>query len=993
MKGAVLKFLRVLRLLLVLVVMAVAPASRAMWHCGDIALDSSPGPFLIDPVRGDILVAVDAPYLVRVDEATLATSRMDLPAPATALALDPAAGVLYALHEDSDRLTAVVMASGDTAVFDSGDSPVALAVDALRQRLFVLNQGDSTIQVFDGMVPTAVFACPGSPSAVAIDPATGCGYAVLGDADLLFRLDPATSDTACIATGPGPVAIEVDPERREFYIANSNADYISVFRADSDSILSVVVGFAPTGLAVNTDTHNLFVIGEPRDMAIVNTVSLTVTSITLPSRPQSVCVDPLSDRGLTVLPSQGLVVDLASTGDTSMVFMGGSPAAALVNPITDKGFAVDPTRLCIAVFDAAHYEAQRVSAGGGPGALAINFETHNVYTPNYYTKNMTIIDGYTNAKSTLKVADSPNGVVIDPITDDVYVLCAKAAAVVVKRSDQPDTVMASIGAYGHGMALNLNTGTLYVSNRFSRDMSVINMQTLDTTLVRCGGYPCSVAADMENNMIYVANRTSWTLTVVSGADLTSVYAQVGHYPILVKINPATNTVYTLDSGSRSISAVDATTLERTKIPVGLNPSFLSINANTNTIYVSSRHDGEVTVVNGQDLTRRPAGGDVGLGEVEADRWLDRAFAVSWDRNTVSVIDGDFLSTLTLPVGYEPHNSAYDPVLEKLYVTNHAGNSVEVFKLRDKISPRTVVAIDPLAEDVAHSPTPTISGVAVSQRAPQNHGIMKVLYKVDNLRGAWQEADLIGSGTDVAWEFTTQPLLLGEHLVFVAAIDSSACTLSSSSSSSLLRISDITCYEFTCITPPPEPPEMLAQDDGFGGCTISWSPTCGEGGWYEVEIAGEPEFADKITVSKLRGATYAVSNEQLLQGKRYWRVAAIDYPHGKRSDFSPVYCIGDPPSEGDNDAGPAGMLLTAFPNPSPAGVTIRLLNCGGDAARCLVYDVSGRLVETLQLKPAGSSLMGEWSGVAPDGEVLPSGVYYVKVNGPGRGLTHKIILLR
>jgi DNA-binding beta-propeller fold protein YncE len=993
MKGVVLRFWRMLPLLCLIAVGVWAPACRAMWHCGDIALDAAPGPFLIDPVTGDMLVATDAAFLIRVNEATYATSRIDLPAPATALALDPAAGVLYALHEGSDKITSVVLATGDTTLLETGSTPVAMAVDALRQRLFVLNAGDSTIYVFEGMVPVDTVHCPGSPSAVAIDPASGYGFALLSDADLLLRFDPATSDTACFATGSGPAAIEVDPERREFYIANSNANHISVFLADSDSIFGVALGFSPTGLALNPDTRNLFVVGGPQDMAIVDTETYAVTALTLGSQPQSVCVDPLSDRGFTVLPALGVVVEAAANGDTSLVHTGGSPSGALLDPITDKCFVADPGRRCLGVFDAAHYNAERVTAGGGPGPIAINFETHKVYTPNYYTKNVTIIDGYTNAKSTLKVADSPNGVTIDPVTDDVYVLCAKSAAVVIKRSGQPDTVMASIGEYGHGMALNVNTGTMYVSNRFSRDLSVIDTQTLDTTLVRCGGYPCSVAADMENNMIYVANRTSWTLTVVSGADLTTVFAPVGHYPIVVRVNPATNTVYTLDSGSRSISAIDATTLERTKIPVGLNPSYLDINASTNTIYVSSRHDGEVTVVDGDDLSRRPAKGDVGLGEVEADEWLDRAFAVSWDYDSVSLIDGNFLSTLRLPVGHEPHNAGYDPVLEKLYVTNHAGNSVEIFKLRDKISPRTEVTVDPLAGDVAYTPTPTLSGSAASLRAPHSHGIMKVLCKVDNLRGAWQEATLIGYGDNVSWEFTTPPLLLGAHLVFVAAVDMSACTLSSSSTSSLLRISDIACYEFTCLTAPPEPPEMIAETDGFGGCTISWSPTCGEGGWYELEIAGEPEFKDKITVSGLRRTSYAVSNDRIFQGMRYWRVAAVDYPHGKRSDFSPIYAIGDDPSEGDGDGERAHVRLTAFPNPSPGGVTIRLFGTRGDGARCQVYDVSGRLVEALQLDPAGGYLAGEWSGTDPHGEALPSGVYYARIHAAGRDLTHKIILLR
>jgi YVTN family beta-propeller protein len=993
MKGRILRFRHFLPLLCFLVTTMAVTTCQAMWHCGDIACEAMPGRFVIDPVTGDIFAATDAPFLVRIDEATYATSRIDLASRVSALSLDPAAGVLYALHENGGMITVLAIATGDTMVLEVGGTPEDLAADALRSRLFVLDPNDSTISVFEHMVLMDTVFCAGGPAAIAVDPATGYGFAVLSDADLLFRFDPSTGDTAFFRTGVRPTAIEVDPESRAFYIANSGGSGISVFLADSDSLFDVFLGFAPTGLALNPETGHLFVIGKPNHMAIVDTDTYAVTSVTLTAEPRAVCIDPLSDRGFAAVPASGSVVEIGSDGDTSVLNVGGSPSYLLLDPITDKCFVADTSRNCVSVLDAAHYEGQTVNAGGGPGAIAINLETHRVYTPNYYSKNVTIINGYTNATSTLKVADSPNGVVIDPITDDVYVLCAKSAALVIKRSDEPDTVVAPIGEYGHGMSLNLNTGKIYVSNRFSRDLSVVDTETLDTTLVRCGGYPCSVTTDMENNMIYVANRTSWTLTVVSGADLTTSYATVGHYPILVRMNPVTGTVYTLDSGSRSITAVDVTTLERTKIPVGLNPSFLSINSNTNTIYVSSRPDGEVTVVNGNDLSTRPAKADVGLGGVEADEWLDRAFAVSWDYNSVTLIDGNFLSTLRIPVGYEPHNSGYDPVLEKLYVTNHAANTVEIFRLRDKISPRTDVTIDPLAGDVAYSPTPTISGTAASLRAPHSYGIMKVLYKVDNLRGAWREATLIGQGDEVAWEFTTPPLLLGAHLVFVTAIDSSASTLSSSSVSSLLRVSDIACYEFTCLTPAPAPPEMIARTDGFGGTTISWSNTCGSGGWYELEIARDPGFADKITVHVLRGTAYAISTERLHEGMRYWRVAAVDYPHGKRSDFSSVYSIRGDASDGGDETGLAEMLMTACPNPSAGRVRISLFGSKTDRAKCSVFDVSGRLVETLELTAAGGCLAGEWAGTDPAGEVLPSGVYYARIRTAGRDLKHKIILLR
>jgi hypothetical protein len=384
---------------------------------------------------------------------------------------------------------------------------------------------------------------------------------------------------------------------------------------------------------------------------------------------------------------------------------------------------------------------------------------------------------------------------------------------------------------------------------------------------------------------------------------------------------------------------------------------------------------------------------IGLGEVEADQWLNRVFAVSWDVDMVSLIDGNFLSTLYIPVGYEPHNSGYDPVLEKLYVTNHAGNSVEIFQLREKISPRVEVVIDTLTGDVAYTSTPTISGSATSLRTPRNYGIMKVLYKVDNLRGPWHEAAIVGQGADVTWEFTARPLLLGAHLVFVTAIDSTACSISSSSASSLLRVSDIACYEFTCLSPPPEPPEMVEQTETFGGYLLSWTGTGGEHGRYCLEISGDPDFRTPVTITDLTNPQYAISAERLLQGPCYWRVAAIDYPHGKRSSLSSVYEVGESPHDSGGENGFVPARLAAYPNPSPGSVVISLFGSQAPNARCSVFDVSGRLVQNLELMPGAGCLSGEWQGTGLQGEVLPPGVYYARIRAIGMDLRHKIILVR
>jgi DNA-binding beta-propeller fold protein YncE len=983
-------------LLGVLVLLCRPSACFSIWHCGDIDLPTEPRTVMIDPVTGDFFLGAATAHLMRINEATYEVTVFDLVDVPGAIGLDPSARMLYACHCDRGLVTAMSIETGDTVLLEVGRNPSSVALDPIKGLVYVANAGDSTISVLESSAVIDTIKCHGSPSALAVDPWTGRAFVTLTDSDLLLAFYPSGGDTAYFATGAAPTGIEIDPEKGELYIANSGEATVTVFAIDSDSVFTVSTGGATTVLALNPETGHLFAGTAPGGITIVDTDTYSSQDVPLPAEPGFVSIDALSDRAFASLPGAGLLVEIASNGDTLMVPVPGTPGRVAVNPVTNKCYVSDSEPWALSVFEAANYRGQRINTPGGPGQININLGNHKVYSPKWWSGGLVVIDGYTDQISSIPTADGPNAVQIDPVTDDIFVVCAWANMVTVKRSDSPDTLLVPIGSYAHGMGLNPNTGKAYVSNRYSRDLSVIDMETLDTTLVRTGAYPCHVDINLDHNKIYVPNRTSWTLTVVDGALLTTTFARIGRAPTMVRVEPVTNKILTVDSGGRTMCIVDGVTLERVEIPVGTTPRGVGVNSNTNTIYVSSVLDGEVTVVDGDTYKRTPVPCDDGLFGVKVDQWLDRAFTVSWMYDAVYLIDGNFLSSLRIPAGGEPHGTGYDPVLEKLYVANHAGNSIDIIKLREKISPRLEVAIDSLPGDVAYTPTPTITGTATSLRTPRNYGIMKVLYKIDNLRGAWSEATVMGQGAGVSWQLTTPQQLLGKHLVFVAALDSTAGSLSSSSMSSLVRMSDIACYEFTCLTTPPETPQLvIPDDDQMEGHRLAWTQTCGNEGWYDIELSSDPGFSgDVTTISKTQSPTYTLTASEVDQGLIYWRVAAIDYPHGKRSDFSPVYTM----SLADGPGGPAGpalaqLALTVYPNPSSENVSLRLVGKSQAKAHCTVYDVAGRFVAAIPLAASDDGLTGSWNATDSWGNPLPQGVYYARIMTADKTFERKIILLR
>jgi hypothetical protein len=185
--------------------------------------------------------------------------------------------------------------------------------------------------------------------------------------------------------------------------------------------------------------------------------------------------------------------------------------------------------------------------------------------------------------------------------------------------------------------------------------------------------------------------------------------------------------------------------------------------------------------------------------------------------------------------------------------------------------------------------------------------------------------------------------------------------------------------------------MIAQTENFGGYLLTWTRTAGEEGRYDLQIAGDQDFLAPVTLSGLKASRYAVSAQRMLQGPCYWRVAAVDRPHGKHSGYSPVYLIGENPPGGGETVG--SVRLAAYPNPSPGAVVISLFGSQVPKAECSVFDVSGRLVETLDLEPSAGCLSGEWGRTGPHGETLPPGVYYAIIRSQAGNLRRKIVLVR
>jgi hypothetical protein len=85
-----------------------------------------------------------------------------------------------------------------------------------------------------------------------------------------------------------------------------------------------------------------------------------------------------------------------------------------------------------------------------------------------------------------------------------------------------------------------------------------------------------------------------------------------------------------------------------------------------------------------------------------------------------------------------------------------------------------------------------------------------------------------------------------------------------------------------------------------------------------------------------------------------------------------------------------MLLTCRPNPFVSTTQIKLLGTNKNhKSNLTIYDVSGRQVKEISLLPFNFSLGATWDGRDDAGQVLPPGIYFLKLNGKPAGKVVKV----
>jgi len=314
-----------------------------------------------------------------------------------------------------------------------------------------------------------------------------------------------------------------------------------------------------------------------------------------------------------------------------------------------------------------------VPVGFPGGGIVVNPVTDKIYVSS--GNAMRVIDGGTNASS---LVPNANASVVNTVTNRIYGAGGITSGVpehpFVTVTDGATDATTTLAGISGAIAVNAVTNKVYVANALG-NVTVIDGATNATTTLMVDALQGAIAVNPVTNKIYVVNQTGNSLTVIDGAtNATTVIPAGSGGPLAV--NPATNRVYESNAGGDSVTVIDGATNAATSVAVGPFPGAIAVDPAANTIYVDVEGTGSVAVIDGAtNATTSVAVGDE-PGVIAVNTVTNTAYVAVYHSKTVAVIDGATRAVTAFAVGTHPVCVAVNESTNKVYATDDS-NSVTV----------------------------------------------------------------------------------------------------------------------------------------------------------------------------------------------------------------------------------------------------------------------------------------------------------------------------
>ncbi len=221
-----------------------------------------------------------------------------------------------------------------------GVNPIAQVQSPSNRYIYVVNQGDSSVSVFNPAGPlitgTITAASGLGQNPVSVTTSVGGSWIFVvtqGDGTNPGTLDIVATGTATVAAsvplGVQPTFSVVDPNLNRLYVANTGDNTVSVFDASNVNpanspamplLATVPVGTSPVGITALQDGTKFYVVNGGSDNVTVVSASsfspLTTVSLAAGANPAWIASDPTSSKVYVANPGTSNTTIIQTSNDT-----------------------------------------------------------------------------------------------------------------------------------------------------------------------------------------------------------------------------------------------------------------------------------------------------------------------------------------------------------------------------------------------------------------------------------------------------------------------------------------------------------------------------------------------------------------------------------------------------------------------------------------------------------------------------------------------------
>jgi YVTN family beta-propeller protein len=301
----------------------------------------NPAGLAIIPQSGEIVVANSGSNDVSiVDPVTNHVSTVHAGSLPGIIAVNRATGYAYVANVWENTVTAIYgYGEGKKRkTFATGVGPVNVAVNAMTNKTYVVNNEDGTVSVIDENTDTTATVPVGRrPSGIGINEVTNRIY--VGNIwDSSVTVIDGSTDTpmATVPVGDWTYDVAVNPVTNKIYVANAGGTTVTVIDGATHNTVDIPAGSQPNHLAVNTVTNKIYVVSFYGDLTVIDGDSGRSTQIPIPAGQWS---PYLATVAINEVTNKVYVVDMMSKG--LLVVEG------LTNEVTVRALEYFPTFVAI----------------------------------------------------------------------------------------------------------------------------------------------------------------------------------------------------------------------------------------------------------------------------------------------------------------------------------------------------------------------------------------------------------------------------------------------------------------------------------------------------------------------------------------------------------------------------------------------------------------------------------------------------------------------